>query len=177
MLEAVVTTSNAARQRRHRRHRRGDHTLCLPGTCASAGTVQPISRPSVADSAPQYLYRFFDATGQLLYVGITCNLGRRFKAHRLEQPWWPEVARTVIDRYADRGAVEQAEREAIETERPRWNVVHNHSDSPRPSPDMAPVRSRLRIVRDGVEIELESDAQIELLASVAVDVWQSLRNG
>lgn len=38
-----------------------------------------------------FLYRFFDADGNLLYVGITWNPWVRWRVHRKEKPWWPLV--------------------------------------------------------------------------------------
>lgn len=69
------------------------------------------------------LYRFFDATGQLLYVGLTSDPGRRMGQHRVEKPWWSEVANVTIQTYPDRESVAAAERAAIRTETPRYNVA------------------------------------------------------
>jgi predicted GIY-YIG superfamily endonuclease len=70
------------------------------------------------------LYRHYDADLRLLYVGITNNPGRRWEQHR-DKEWWEEVANTKIERYPDRESVLQAERRAIETERPWWNIIGN----------------------------------------------------
>lgn len=71
------------------------------------------------------LYRFYSATGELLYVGITLNPSARWKRHRRDKPWWSEVARITLETHPDRPAVLAAERAAIETEHPQHNVVHN----------------------------------------------------
>jgi hypothetical protein len=39
------------------------------------------------------LYRLYDETGQLLYVGITTYPPKRFVEHERDKPWWPQVAR------------------------------------------------------------------------------------
>lgn len=70
------------------------------------------------------LYRFYSATGQLLYVGITANPPMRFKAHRHTKDWWPEVVGITLERYATRGDLANAERRAIQVERPLHNVAH-----------------------------------------------------
>lgn len=67
------------------------------------------------------LYRLFDVEGELLYVGITSALGSRLSAHRRTQPWWDEVAETAVEAFDDRRSALAAEREAIETEGPRFN--------------------------------------------------------
>jgi len=73
--------------------------------------------------APVALYRFFDADGALLYVGITANLGDRFRAHRAQQPWWPSVASRTVELHEDRWAAAAAEIHAIRTERPAHNIA------------------------------------------------------
>jgi GIY-YIG catalytic domain-containing protein len=70
------------------------------------------------------LYRFFDAGGDLLYVGVTSDPGRRWGRHANDKPWWHEVDRIEIERYPDRETVLAAERKAIQDEHPRYNVVH-----------------------------------------------------
>lgn len=72
------------------------------------------------------LYRFYDAAGALLYVGITLNPGTRLRDHSHDKPWWYDVARIELARYDSRTQVLEAERRAIATERPRYNIVHNH---------------------------------------------------
>lgn len=79
------------------------------------------------------LYRFYSATGQLLYVGITMNPPQRFKAHRDSKDWWPEVAGISIEHYASRTDLANAERRAIQVERPLHNVVHTKK-RPLPKP-------------------------------------------
>jgi hypothetical protein len=52
-----------------------------------------------------YVYRFFDATGLLLYIGRTGNVWERFGQHagRLRQEWWGDVtfALTVVERIGE----------------------------------------------------------------------------
>lgn len=78
----------------------------------------------------QALYRFYDAEGVLLYVGITMNPAQRWKDHSKEKPWWVDVAHITLEDHSDREAVELAERAAIRRERPRYNVVHNAGRGP-----------------------------------------------
>jgi predicted GIY-YIG superfamily endonuclease len=70
------------------------------------------------------LYRFFDAGGDLLYVGITNDPGRRWGRHANDKPWWHEVDHIEIERYPDRESVLAAEQKATKEERPKYNVVH-----------------------------------------------------
>ncbi len=74
---------------------------------------------------PQTLYRMFSADDQLLYVGITQRQLERFHQHAGQKYWWNEVARIEVQHYPDRETVVGAERQAIEMESPRYNVVWN----------------------------------------------------
>ncbi|NEA22625.1 GIY-YIG nuclease family protein [Actinomadura bangladeshensis] len=70
------------------------------------------------------LYRFFDADGQLLYVGITDRAGTRWERHMSDQPWWPDVQRQMSEWYPSREQAEAAELTAIREERPLYNTMH-----------------------------------------------------
>ena len=76
------------------------------------------------------LYRFYSATGQLLYVGITMRPPERFKSHRDTKRWWSEVSGITVENYSNRVELERAERRAIQVERPQYNVVHNGKRQP-----------------------------------------------
>lgn len=71
------------------------------------------------------VYRFFNSRGQLLYVGVTKNLGARCSNH-CTKPWWPEVAFVSIDNmFKSRKQAEFFEKQAIEREHPVYNCMHN----------------------------------------------------
>lgn len=70
------------------------------------------------------LYRFFDASGRLLYVGISLHAAQRASQHRAEKAWWPKVARMEVERVdGDRSDALAAELAAIQTERPIYNIA------------------------------------------------------
>lgn len=68
------------------------------------------------------LYRYFDAGGRLLYVGICDSLPRRHEQHRRNAPWFSRVARMDAEWHEDRGAALAAEKEAIRNEGPVHNI-------------------------------------------------------
>ena len=76
------------------------------------------------------LYRMRDAGGDLLYVGITVAGLRRFSAHRRVKPWWHLVQQIDVEHFATRAEAIAAERDAIKTELPRFNVVHSPAAQP-----------------------------------------------
>jgi hypothetical protein len=79
---------------------------------------------------PTTLYRFYDASDTLLYVGISELGPGRWKAHRKEKPWWTDVAKATTCHYESRTDALDAERAAIQSEKPKHNVVHNTGSAP-----------------------------------------------
>ena len=73
------------------------------------------------------LYRMFDGSGQLLYVGVTATVrgATRFGEHAKGKWWWPDVKALTVEHYMTREAAESAERRAIQSEAPLHNIVHN----------------------------------------------------
>ena len=71
---------------------------------------------------PTAVYRFFDADGRLLYVGMTGNIQLRWRTHAADKPWWPEVARQATVWYETRAEAAVAESEAIRGEDPLYNI-------------------------------------------------------
>lgn len=71
------------------------------------------------------LYRYFDSEGQLLYIGITQNQGIRLQQHFASSLWFKLVSSAAIEHYDTRQEAIAAERDAILTELPIYNVVHN----------------------------------------------------
>ncbi|MEU5976352.1 winged helix-turn-helix domain-containing protein [Streptomyces sp. NPDC047315] len=78
------------------------------------------------------LYRYFDAEGVLLYIGISNDPDNRARAHRYEPrpDGWPERAvRREDEWHRTRAAALAAEAEAIRAERPLYNGTHNYADA------------------------------------------------
>jgi len=86
-------------------------------------------KKTAEQSDSHVLYRFYDDTEQLLYVGITANPPQRFKAHRADKHWWSTVSTVRLQTFMSRRELESAEREAIKSERPIYNVTHNRDGS------------------------------------------------
>lgn len=69
------------------------------------------------------MYRCYDATGRLLYVGATVNLPRRMGEHR-QAAWWMEiVTKFRLQVFPSLEAARAAESLAIQEEEPIANVV------------------------------------------------------
>lgn len=72
----------------------------------------------------QTLYRYWQEE-KLLYIGISINAYSRAKQHQVTAKWWPEATHVTFEKFPNRGAVEQAEKDAIKNEKPLYNVMHN----------------------------------------------------
>lgn len=68
------------------------------------------------------LYRFFDADGTLLYVGITYDTEQRFASHSNNSPWWKDAVSHTVEWRDTRRLALAAELTAIRNERPRYNI-------------------------------------------------------
>ncbi|MFJ9558299.1 GIY-YIG nuclease family protein [Nocardiopsis sp. NPDC101807] len=67
------------------------------------------------------LYRLYNAEGQLLYIGASCDLRARFSQHASTKDWWDQVAKWDSKWLPSREEALAAERDAIMHERPRFN--------------------------------------------------------
>lgn len=69
------------------------------------------------------LYRLFDQSDRLLYVGVSHKPDVRWGEHSQEKDWWPLVDQRKVEWYDTRLAAEGAELQAIAQERPVFNVA------------------------------------------------------
>lgn len=94
-----------------------DDVVCPRCRDARDGTKSVTASPCV--------YRCFDKRGDLLYIGSTKNWLSRQAAHRNGTWWWPVVKDVELESYDDLADARAAEAAAIQSERPRLNVMHN----------------------------------------------------
>jgi hypothetical protein len=71
------------------------------------------------------LYRHFDAAGELLYVGISLSAMSRLGQHAAVSPWAKDITTVKIETLPSREEALAAERVAIKTEHPKFNINHN----------------------------------------------------
>jgi predicted GIY-YIG superfamily endonuclease len=128
------------------------------------------------------LYRFYDKTGNLLYVGISDNLGTRFYNHARKKPWWPQVATANVEWFDTRAKAAKAERKAIRSEHPLWNIVHKGrprrsarvKPSPTREPSFVPSPEDAKLFRVYRRARKEAN---ELLPQVREFAAQALKDG
>jgi hypothetical protein len=68
------------------------------------------------------VYRFRDAAGDLLYVGLSQTAMSRFHRHSQQKWWWVQVASIELEHFETRDLAAKAELRAIRQENPRYNV-------------------------------------------------------
>lgn len=104
----------------------------------------------MTDDRPTALYRMRDKNGRLLYVGISFTAMKRIEDHKAKRGWWfNDVTRIDVEWFPTRGRAEDAERTAIQTEKPKWNVAHAYVK--RSPLDTPPKRRPAADVLDEVE--------------------------
>lgn len=70
------------------------------------------------------VYRVYDATGRLIYIGATSNLPKRLTYHRSQAWWWSLAAHVTESQvYPDMEAAHDAEWAAIAAESPAFNLA------------------------------------------------------
>lgn len=84
-----------------------------------------MSRTPDVEFVETAVYRLYTEGGDLLYIGIAVDPGRRWSQHRAGKPWGRDMFSMDTVWYPYRGLALDAERAAIQTERPRYNVIHN----------------------------------------------------
>lgn len=111
------------------------------------------------------LYRFFDASDVLLYVGITVDPSARFRKHRGDKPWWDDVDHIGIEKFESRELALEAERKAIREENPIHNVVHNEfTTSVAPTPSASDLAASILADELGI---VPGDGEYELAVKAA----------
>lgn len=68
------------------------------------------------------VYRLFNATKSLLYVGISWDPDTRMKDHEAKKAWWSDVEHMAIAWYRNRSSAMRREAWAIATEVPLHNT-------------------------------------------------------
>lgn len=76
---------------------------------------------------PCYLYRHFDATGVLLYVGISLSAINRLKEHKVGSHWFESIKQVSIETFPTRSEALLAEKKAISAENPKHNIQGRRS--------------------------------------------------
>lgn len=110
-----------------RRLERGEQQILPGGVVVEWRSLDEMTR-STPTTVPLYergtaLYRCYNATGELIYVGIAVNPDRRWNHHASRSPWWGEVTRRAVEWHDNRAKALTAEAAAIVDEHPKYNIA------------------------------------------------------
>jgi predicted DNA-binding transcriptional regulator AlpA len=100
--------------------------LRMPRRWRAADVVAWKETPAPPRKPPTCLYRHFDSSGALLYVGISLNALVRMSRHSRDSRWFDRVATITVERFPTRQEALLAERKAVATEKPPFNVKLKH---------------------------------------------------
>jgi predicted GIY-YIG superfamily endonuclease len=82
----------------------------------------------VDPNAEHYVYRCYDASGWLLYIGCTLNVEQRIATHRASAFWAYRIASITVEPFPTQAEALAAERAAIKAENPSCNVMSRDTD-------------------------------------------------
>jgi hypothetical protein len=124
------------------------------GTAAARDLEQQIARKMVefAKNGIEpacYLYRHYDMSGDLIYVGITLAPLDRTKRHAAAE-WGRLILKILIEPFATREEALDAEERAIREEFPRFNKTHNRRRHPANELQRVTARRVAMLARDHV---------------------------
>jgi len=116
------------------------------------------------------LYRHWDVDGNLLYVGISLSAVHRLTQHKRDSHWHDQIANMTIEWFETREEALEAERTAIQLERPIFNKMHKAAN------DNDPVE--IITVVDGMCVYLVRDIETKLFqgvfwASSKAELWDT----
>lgn len=82
-------------------------------------------------TVPAFVYRAYDESDELIYIGSTKNVATRVGQHQSVTTWWTtEVARIEVDIYPTIEQARAEERKMIETTAPRRNITYSKINRP-----------------------------------------------
>lgn len=77
-----------------------------------------------------HLYRHLDAEGRLLYVGISLSALNRLSQHKTTAHWFASIAKVTIETFPSHKEALEAEKLAIKTDNPAWNISRPKTEPP-----------------------------------------------
>lgn len=74
------------------------------------------------DEPNHQLYKHYDQSGDLLYIGISLSAINRLYQHKAKSHWYHNIARVEIVNFSSRGELVRAESRLIKSLKPRHNI-------------------------------------------------------
>jgi len=98
------------------------------------------------------LYRHYNDSGELLYVGVSLNAIQRLTQHNESSSWADDIAHIDIETFPDKEIALKYEKWAIQHEEPLHNIKHKRK-SPYPYLAMEYKGMNLRQISDNVWLD------------------------
>lgn len=123
---------------------------------------------------PAFVYRLWDAEGNLLYIGSAYDPDHRCKEHR-KKPWWAEVASRTDELHPARGTAYVEEMKAIAAESPKYNRMGQtwfrveKSDAIRRRDEAA--RLRAVVQREAASLARETRDELKAQGVPHMEAW------
>lgn len=92
-----------------------------------------LSERAIESVRPYCVYRFFDKSGTLLYVGVSSCFIQRLCGHQDDKEWFPEVSRMEVEYFDTRAEALAFESAEIRDRDPLYNVQGKRADGRRPA--------------------------------------------
>lgn len=127
-----------------------DFRLLIPSEWRTQAAHRPKREPFTLEAVPTAVYRLYDPSGCLLYIGISDQPEERFAQHALSKPWWPDVVTRELHWYYDLPPAVAEEERAIAAEQPLYNIENVGSTPP------GGKRARKYVVTNGRHARLEA---------------------
>lgn len=120
------------------------------------------------DEKLHQLYRHWDKDGNLLYVGISLSAVGRLADHRKSARWYTEIVNVTIENFPSEKLLRAAEKNAVVTEKPRYNIVYAPKEQRYTKTDDLP------IPEDELYLELrrqdvDDDFHVEITDMITID--------
>lgn len=80
---------------------------------------------AVDTDRPAFVYRAYDDSQRLLYVGVSSRPEYRKSAHKMNSAWFPYATAFTYMKFDKRSDALKAEKQAIIDEMPHYNKAHN----------------------------------------------------
>lgn len=74
---------------------------------------------------PTALYRHYDKDDNLLYIGVSISSIGRYQSHRSQSHWAKDITTMTTEWFDSERLALRAEKKAIKSEKPIYNIVHN----------------------------------------------------
>lgn len=123
------------------------------------------------------VYQYIGHEREILYIGLSKNLGNRDKAHSADKPWYSDEVCDfkLLGSFDSRKEALEFEKQQIQLQRPKYNVTHNTDKPASVSKNVRikKAKKRVNFVRKPIFIPIE--LLDEALSKETIRRWENKR--